>query len=378
MNKLAMRRTWFQVHKWIGLLLAILIIPISVTGAALVWHDALDELVNPQRFATSGDDLLSPQAYLDAAKARLAPGERVAQISLPDDHGGPIIVAAARAPADKPQAGPPSRTMLYLDPPTARVLDVADSRAGLVRVLHVLHGSLMVPGMGRQIVGWIGVFMMVSCVTGLWLWWPTVGRWARGLRWKRHRNTDTNLHYLTGFWVALPLFVLSLTGAWISFPAFFGGLVGEGPRGPQRGPDRAALMRARPLDAPATLLMEALGRAAPLGRGELRSVTWPTDLKPDWTIAFAGTGRPIGVSVADDSGTAALAPPRQQGGVARLMRRIHDGTDMGIVWQVVIFLGGLLPAILGVTGIIMWWRARGWKGDLAARQRAQRDVVAAE
>jgi uncharacterized iron-regulated membrane protein len=378
MSKLAMRRTWFQVHKWIGLMLAVLIIPVSVTGAALVWHDALDELVNPQRYATSGDDLLSPQAYVDAAKTRLAPGERVAQLTLPDDHGGPIIVAAARALAGKHQAGPPSRTMLYLDPPTARVLDVADNRSGLVRVLHQLHGSLLVPGLGRQIVGWIGVFMMVSCFTGLWLWWPTVGRWARGLRWKRHRNTDTNLHYLTGFWVALPLFVLSLTGAWISFPAFFGGLVGEGQRGQQRGPDRAALMRAKPLDAPATPLMEVLGRAAALGRGDLRSVTWPTDLKSDWSIAFTGVGGPVSVSVADDSGTAALAPPRQQGGVARLMRRIHDGTGMGIVWQVLIFLGGIIPAILGVTGIIMWWRARGWKAELAEKQRARRAPVAAE
>ena len=25
------------------------------------------------------------------------------------------------------------------------------------------------------------------------------------------------------------------------------------------------------------------------------------------------------------------------------MRRIHDGTRMGFVWQVIIFLGGMLP-----------------------------------
>jgi uncharacterized iron-regulated membrane protein len=31
---------------------------------------------------------------------------------------------------------------------------------------------------------------------------------------------------------------------------------------------------------------------------------------------------------------------------------------MGLVWQVVIFLGGIIPALLSVTGIIIWWRAR--------------------
>jgi uncharacterized iron-regulated membrane protein len=50
------------------------------------------------------------------------------------------------------------------------------------------------------------------------------------------------------------------------------------------------------------------------------------------------------------------------------MRRIHDGNGMGLVWQIIIFLGGLIPAALAVTGIIMWWRARQWRGDLAARK----------
>jgi len=53
------------------------------------------------------------------------------------------------------------------------------------------------------------------------------------------------------------------------------------------------------------------------------------------------------------------------------MRRIHDGTDMGIVWQVVVFLGGLLPAALAVIGVIMWWRARRWRGEARARSAAE-------
>ena len=58
MTKIAVRNAWFQVHKWIGLILAILIIPLSVTGAALVWDDALDHMLNPVRYATTGVDHL--------------------------------------------------------------------------------------------------------------------------------------------------------------------------------------------------------------------------------------------------------------------------------------------------------------------------------
>jgi len=40
------------------------------------------------------------------------------------------------------------------------------------------------------------------------------------------------------------------------------------------------------------------------------------------------------------------------------MRRLHDGTGMGPVWQAIIFLGGIIPAILSVTGTIIWIRSR--------------------
>lgn len=365
MSKLAMRRAWFQVHKWIGLTLAILIIPLSLSGAALVWHDALDRIVDPARYAVTGTTLLGPDTYAAAASAALKHGERIALLTMPED-GGPVVVAASAGTAPV-RPGPPQRTMVYLDPPTARVLQVSPSNSGLVRFLHGLHGSLQVPGIGRAIVGWIGVFMMVSCFTGLWLWYPTVGKWTRGLRFRRHRNTDTNLHHLFGFWVALPLFLLSLTGAWISFPQFFGSITGEAQR--RGGPDRMALARAKPLAKPAQPLDVAIGRArGVVGQATLRSVAWPTDLSADWTLTFEGADAPVGVKVADDTGGATAAPARTQGGVARWMRRIHDGTDMGPLWQAIIFLGGILPAVLAVTGAIMWWRARAWKAQLAARR----------
>ncbi|MES2097317.1 MAG: PepSY-associated TM helix domain-containing protein [Pseudomonadota bacterium] len=361
MTKIGLRNIWFQVHKWIGLILAILIIPLCVTGAALVWDEGLDHWLNPQRYAVSGSQTVDPQLYLQSAKNVLAPGDRISTLTFPDGDG-PVIVAAVPAGKGKPQAGPPARTNIYLDPPTARVLDKANGSSGLIRAMHQIHGSLMVPVWGRSIVGWIGVAMLLSCFTGIWLWWPTVGKWVRGLRWRRHRNLDTNLHHLLGFWIALPLFVLSLTGAWISFPQFFGALSGAQQA---RGPDRAAMARAKPLEVTKTGLDTVLA-AAP---GAIKSVGWPTDFKPEWTVTLSD-GAKGQIKVDDATGVAKASPPPKED-TARLMRRIHDGTRMGLGWQWVIFLGGLLPAILAVTGVIMWWRARGWKSDLKARQKAK-------
>jgi uncharacterized iron-regulated membrane protein len=59
-----------------------------------------------------------------------------------------------------------------------------------------------------------------------------------------------------------------------------------------------------------------------------------------------------------------------------MMRRWHDGDGMGLGWQLIIFLGGIIPAILSVTGILMWWRSRKWRGG--AKRRPKSEPVAAE
>jgi uncharacterized iron-regulated membrane protein len=352
MTKQTLRRWWFQAHKWIGLLLAILIVPISLTGAALVWDEAIDRWINPGRYAVSGNGLVAADAYVTMARAALVPGERIVSLTLPDANG-PVLVTAGR-PGGPARGGPPLRTTLYLDPPTGKLLARSDG-SGLMRTFHMLHGSLMLPGVGRSIVGWIGVAMLISCLSGLWLWWPSVGRWTRGLRWRRQPNVDANLHHLFGFWIALPLAVLSLTGAWISFPQVFG--IWDGPR--QARPPRAQPVEAATLDA-----QTVIARAQALKAAPVRQIAWPTDRSPDWSVTLAGGAR---VSVPDSGGPAALRPAEKET-LTRLMRRLHDGTGMGIVWQVILFIAGLIPALLSVTGIIMWWRARRWHAELAAKQ----------
>jgi uncharacterized iron-regulated membrane protein len=369
-TKLKLRNAWFQVHKWIGLLLAILIIPVSLTGSALVWHDWVDEVVNPQRYAVSGEASLGPAAYAASAQKALKPGERVATIRYPEGDG-PVLVSAARPP--QPGASRPIRTNVWLDPGDATVVDTAPSNGGLVQVMHVLHGSLMVPGLGRQIVGWVGVFMFISCLTGIWLWWPVTGSVARGFRWRRQNSTNANLHHQMGFWILIPLAMLSFTGFWISFPGVFSQFeasqpkAGKGKRG-GAPPDRMRAMRARPLEQTKLNPDEAVAAAAQHETGALVSVTWPTDQTPAWKIAYTRDGGNAEVEVTDSTGEVKAPKPPQPETLARTMRRWHDGTGMGPIWQIIIFVGGIIPAALALTGILMWLRSRGWRGRLRQQQ----------
>lgn len=347
-----LRQLWFQAHKWLGLALAVLVIPISLTGSALVWHDWLDEALNPER-KVEAEATRPPGFYAEAARRNLAEGETLLSLTLPEG-AGPVLATAARA--DQPRGGRPVRTVLYLHPADGRLLDRTASNQGAVHVMHVLHGSLMVPGVGRQIVGWIGVAMLLSALSGLWLWWPLNGRLSRAFGWKRSPDLSGRLHHQGGFWIAIPLAVLSFTGAWISFPAFFGPLAGD-PPGPSAA-ERMRRMGAAPVEAPRLGPDQAVELAAPLRTGDLRVLTWPTAPDTKWKLSYAREGGPAEVIV--DDRTSAVTPPKlpQPETTARLMRRVHDGTGTGPVWQLIIFLGGIIPAALAVTGILMWSNRR--------------------
>jgi uncharacterized iron-regulated membrane protein len=359
-TKIRLRGVWFTIHKWIGILLAILIIPVSLSGAALVWHDWLDEAVNPERQVSSGPARLPFQQYMDSARTQLGAQDRIASITVPERQG-PVHVTAVRAPEGGGTR--PVRTNVWLDPASSEVLDRQSGNEGVVRFLHVLHGSLMIPGMGRQIVGWIGVFMLVSSLTGLWLWWPSVGGFRRALRWRRQDSTNANLHHTAGFWIALPLAMLSFTGVWISFPGVFGGnappaaKAAAAPRGP------ALPLEQTRLDPEVAAVMAARGDAT------LKTLTWPTTQSPQWTVAVrdARTG-PAEFKVHDQTGAVERQGPRPET-TARTMRRWHDGDGMGPLWQTIIFIGGILPALLAVTGILMWLRSRKWRGGAGKRRQ---------
>jgi len=348
MRTVRLRNAWFQLHKWIGILLALVLVPLSITGSMLVWDDALDHMVRPSHHAATGPARLPASAYVETARRALPPGARIVSMRIGE---GPVMVTAI-PPSAGAMRGPPPRLAAWIAPDSGQLIDSGLSVSPLMRWAHIFHGSLQIPGLGRAVVGWLGMAMLLSSVTGLWLWWPLTGSWRRGFRWRRQPSFDANLHHQIGFWIALPLGILSLTGVIIAWPQMMGAT-----NGLRRGMQT-------PLTAPHLTIDRALAAASVNGPV---TVTWPTGKDPVWNIA-AGRGHTLQVEDATGRLAADTRDDRQR--ARPFYRRLHDGTGMGLVWQIIIFLGGLAPSVLGVTGILMWLRTRKWRTEVARRKAA--------
>ena len=363
-----LRRLWLDVHLWIGAGLLVALMPLAVTGSILVWHDQIDHALYASRYATSGPTASLPAAaYAEAAQAAFGDRATLTQVRLPQKAGDPVV-AVGRLKGPTGAGGRPRTLNAWIDPPTGKVLGTGEIAKQATQVMHRVHGSLLIPNIGRKVVGWLGWAMLVSSATGLWLWWPRHGGFLKGLRWHRGASTLFNLHHIIGFWVCLPLAVLSLTGVYISFPQTSHALFGAPPPPQRGGPGRFA----PPIQARLSLA-EAVGIAqAEMPGAAVADINVPAKSnEPVWRIGLKAPGaeRPKTVQVVDATG--AVKPARRgegEGGggggpdpTSRLMRQVHDGHDMGIVWQLVITLAGAAPAVLGVTGVVMWLRRRARK-----------------
>src|SRR6185312_13707354 len=153
-------------------------------------------------------------AYAAAAQGAFAGHASLTQLRLPQKPGDPVV-AVGRLAGPAGASGRPRTLNAWIDPPTAKVLATTEIANTATMVVHRLHGQLLIPGVGRKVVGWLGWAMFVSSATGLWLWWPRHANVLKGLRWRRSPSTLFNLHHMVGFWVCLPLAALSITGVYI-------------------------------------------------------------------------------------------------------------------------------------------------------------------
>lgn len=385
MRAATLRRLWLNIHLWIGVGLAVLLIPISVSGGLLVWHDDIDTWINPQRYAVTGAQVAQPpSAYLAKAAEAVAkdPADlRVTGVRYPDE-GWPVRVVT-RAANSEPGKRPRFVTV-FLDPPTGNVLDVMEFGSSFIGFLHVFHENLMIPQYsGRQIVGWAGVGMLILSLTGIWIWWPRNGGFLQGLRWTRSPRFTFNLHSMLGFWISIPLAVVSLTGIYLSFPQTArelmssvatvtpnarGGFGGDVIRQTALTSDRALEIarQAEPNAKPVVLFLPTQqrgegNRGAEGGR--------PQGPGPSWRVQLSrvDSNDTVTVMVDDRSGRAApTIVPKSGDRAASWIRWIHEGSHSGPVWAVIVFLTGVFPTIFAVTGIIMWLRKRAGKKALKA------------
>ena len=209
----------FQVHSIAGLILALLVSLIALTGATMSFEDEIVDHLNAgiMQVATRQASALMPDELVARLKAAQDLG-KVSAVTLSSDRSAAVHVRFAR----DEQGGRP--TSLYVDPYDARVLGAPRGEAFFATVRR-LHRWLLIPGdgkgWGRPITGTIALGLIVMLVSGLVLRWPrrggSVKMWLKPNLGLSGRGLHRSLHTVIGTWVLPVYLTMTLTGLFFSF-----------------------------------------------------------------------------------------------------------------------------------------------------------------
>lgn len=358
------RQVWLKIHRWLGIALLIPMALLGFSGSLQVWPEQTEALLNPERaVAATADPASLTAAHITAARTAVADYGAISRIEL-GEPGTPIVATSVPyGPPSLTSRGPVAR-QVWVDPDSAKAIDSGDT-ASFMSLMHMLHGVLLIPGVGRQVVGLMGLFLVISGVSGLVIFWPGLARVVAALKWQKRAGAMLNLHRQSGFVLSLVLIVEAITGAWISFPGFFASLVEPGVEQPQR-PRRGFGPEGTPLEAEDGAWIVAAQAAQAAYDGRLASIAAPMQETQAWTVTMTSPGKTAEISVPLGGGAPQVKeeearegpppPTTRAGAVAMWMRQAHYAMIGGFAWQVLVFLSGWALTFLAISGVWVWGR----------------------
>lgn len=271
--------------------------------------------------------------------------------------------------------------MLTLDPQTLAETSHRFWGDYAMTWLYDLHYTLLAGPTGRSVVGWTGVLLLVSLLTGLALWWPGPKRLQAALRpvlRKGPVRLTYDLHVLGGIYGMVVLVALAFTGAVLALPEIARPLVAAvSPLAPGfRGPAGLVDEGEPSLSLDAALAIARLQ----FPDGELRWVETPGRQGRPISLRFYRPGEPgrrfARNQVWVDPGTGAvlaIRDTRHDPAGERFMdwmHPLHNGEAFGLTGRVLACMGGLLPLLLLVTGWLRWRHKRAARQLTALRRAA--------
>jgi uncharacterized iron-regulated membrane protein len=373
--------TWWRfrnglhfVHLWAGLILAVPIVIIGVTGSLIVAQDWVAEMSAP---AAPARGAIRPIADIASAAQKAAPqGWPVMTVNIPDRAGQAAVVQVGLPPGRRvPRGRNVQGLTLYLDPVSLKLLGSEERhRQGKFNQnLRSLHIALMVPQYyGVQIVGFLGVVMALFGLSGLVLWWPRKGQWRQAFwvkRGVRGFRLNRDLHSVAGFWSLAVFLVVCISGVDLAFPVTFQSAVGQMlPLGSSlSAPTVDATAAAAIADRNALTPDDAIHVAqSSISHARVVQVQLPARRDGVYMVSmvprFTGDNAPqISTFVGPGPQILDVVDPRDYSTGRQLLvwlRILHYGQGLGDVWRGLVLFSGLLPLLFSITGFSMWWLKR--------------------
>jgi len=363
-RRLRARDLWIKVHLYLALSIGAVVVLLGLTGSLLVFHPVIDRALNPElAVKPNGAPYVSADSAVAAVK-RQSPG-RPALVWMPRGDNATYVVELS-----EPGPAADLYRLVTVDAISGEVLAARTWGRTFVTFLFDLHTALLLGESGVTLVGYVGILLIVSILTGLYLWWPRAGQYRRAFQFRATRKAlplNFELHRLGGLYLSLVLLVIAVAGISIIFPSLLpasAGLFAEVTPEPERPSSAPVSSDARPLGLDAA---RQIARSFAPG-GDIASIRIPRDRQDAYAVRFVDREEPqnrngrstVWIDQFNGRVLAAHAYSRLSSVDRYLALQLpfHDGEILGLPGRWLAFVAGIALAFLYGTGLYLWWKRR--------------------
>ncbi|WP_341327911.1 PepSY-associated TM helix domain-containing protein [Methylotuvimicrobium sp. KM2] len=376
------RKFWLNLHLSIALSVGFIFVILGLSGSFNVFHWELEELGLPEVKHERNAQPLDLDALMERIHHRHPQKNGRWLLFMPGYERDYLWVVYPKPEEKVGKFFTPLR--LQINPYSGEIAGGHYWGDSLWTLVYSLHASLLTePFFGAEIsrkafdaICFLGVLLMLSVGSGLYLWWPSPGKICQALVIKPRASLPRfiyDLHKVTGAYFLVILFVLAFTGFSFAYKDYLMPLVSPFTKvealhfhDPENLSSRAGTTHPT---KPAISIMQAVAiadRVFPYG--ELRWLATPDGPGGVYAIEKRQAGeanrrRPRSKVWIDQYSGEILAvedPQLFSAGETffNLMWPLHNGEAFGLPGRVLWCMTGLAPLILYVTGIMRWLQKR--------------------
>ena len=397
--------TIWRWHFYAGLFCIPFIFVLSITGAIYLFKPQVEAVLDQSYDQLTITGVQKSAVAQVNAELAAVPGTVLNAYELPETpHSAVRILVGQKR----------DLTRVYVHPQTLKILKIEQEDDKLMRLVHRIHGNLLLGDRGSNLVELAASWAIVMFITGLYLWWPRNAISLAGIAYPRLDKSGRvwwrDLHAVTGFWISFFALFLLLSG--MPWAKSWGGLLkevrqinagkvvpqdwttgrtselaerqkmnmavgdesehadhvghkhGAVNEGGQKGINNkiTGKMRQPVLDYSHMDLYVATVQPLRLATPVL--ISPPSKRSPEWTARSDAQNRPLRVNLVLDTNTGAIKSSKNFADKPLLDRiigygiAIHEGQLFGWFNQLLGLLTALGLVLLSASAIVLWWRRR--------------------
>ncbi len=381
MNYKKLRDLIFPLHRYIGLVVGLIVIVIGLTGSLLVFYDEMDHFLigfQTGRIVPQ-ENQVSIESVLDTVRAAYANRPELKLNGIDLRPGAPYAVGLSSA-ADEDYW-----LDIFVNPYTGAILGSREWESSFFGFVFNLHYKLLAGGAGEVIAGIAALLLLILCLTGLILW-PGWRKLIQGFKIKSQAHTkrvNFDVHKVVGIVATVFLAMTAFTGFCWNFwdyaePAIYAAAFSPKPVDPVSQPTEGKL----PVG-----LAEILQEADAALPGAISTwISVPTEKDATFQIYKKSPqdrgdydnsiylDQYSGEVLRVDKG---LEPKSLGDRVVNSFDEMHYGTFWGLPSRILYVFIGLTPTILSITGFVMWkyrYRGKAQLEDTRLRERIEQKL----